>query len=124
MDDQVCRDNFLTLEAWYRRSIESDDDRAELDRLYSQILDAFTKANMSFVDNQDFLNWALIFNYADPLVAAPFGFAPNEEVGENLLSSEGATPITTTSALDTALTSVYYQRARNDLEFPVLLDYP
>ena len=124
MDDQVCRDNFLTLEAWYRRSIESDDDRAELDSLYSQILDAFTRANMSFVDNQDFLNWALIFNYADPLEALPFGFAPNEEVAGNLLSSEGATPITTTSELDTALTSVYYQRARNDLEFPVLLDYP
>ena len=63
LDDQLCRDNFLTLEAWYRESITGDDDRATLDRLHTQILDAFTKVNMSFVDNRDFLDWALIYNY-------------------------------------------------------------
>ena len=79
---------------------------------------------MSFVDNRDFLDWVLIYNQANPEELTPFSFAPNEDVSGNLLSSEGATPITTTSDLDTALTSVYYQRATNGLEFPVILDFP
>ena len=120
----MCRDNFLTLEAWYRESISGDDDKAALDSLHTQILDAFTRSNMSFVDNRDFLDWVLIYNYANPEELTPFTFAPNDDVAGNLLSSEEATPITTTSDLDTALTSVYYQRATNDLEFPVILDFP
>ena len=131
-DDQECRDNFLELEQWYQNSVvELENDEAEEDTLLSNIIVAFERANMSIVDNADFIKWLLNFNMEDPLGllygfdpsdplpegVSPLFLGPNDRVAQSLLSSEGATPITDNASLQPALSEAFYQRADNFLEF-------
>ena len=131
-DDQECRDNFLELEQWYQNSVvELENDEAEEDTLLSNIIVAFERANMSIVDNADFIQWLLNFNMEDPLGplhgedpldplpegVSPLYLGPNDRVARSLLSSEGATPITDNASLQPALSEAFYQRADNFLEF-------
>lgn len=106
-DDQICRDLFLELESLHMDTLANDEEnKAELDSLYSDIRSAFEMSNMQIVDNPEFLAWVLAFSMSNPLEPIPpqIRIPPVEGVNAALQSSFGAMPITTNDALGAALT--------------------
>ena len=69
---------------------------------------------IQLVDNGDFLDF-IIGEDRTQL---------SDDVKENLLRSEGATPITTEDDLETALTAVWRNRVRLGLDFEAVFDLP
>ena len=93
--------------------------------MHRTILEAFARQGMAFVDNTDLILWLLNFDQIAPLDPIPELLRPpTQTVAETLLSSEGAEAITTTGDLDTALSSAFYERVDNGLEFEIVADLP
>ena len=79
---------------------------------------------MSLVDNQDFLVWSLNFMAENPDGEILEPMPPLPDVAMKLLSSEGASPIENATDLESALDTIFYQRAGEFLENPAILDLP
>ena len=80
---------------------------------------------MVLVDNQDFLVWSINFDAENPnapLTDAPM--PPLPDVFEKFDSSAGAAPFRTVKDLESALSSIFYQRAGEFLENPAIQDLP
>ena len=78
-----------------------------LNDLYNKILYFKRASGMSLVDNQDFLHWSVNFLAENPDEENQPPKPADPETAMKLSSAEGATPLETIEALESALDAVF-----------------
>ena len=88
--------------------------KSKLAMFYHDILSSMNKLGVQLVGNDDFLDFIIGGSRSDL----------SDDVKQNLLPSNGATPITNEERLKTVLTSIWRERVRLGLDFEAVFSLP
>ena len=125
-DDELCRANFTELQTLYSESYDDfEEDVEEYNEFHREILWILEENDVTLVNNEDFIEWAM--SHENPDIPREDWMGELPDVLDSWAQSHwytdyGAAPLTTVKNVKEAMTSMFWYRTSVNLEFAAVAD--